>query len=222
MQSVLSLPLAATTMPLLHQDSTIQLLPRQQHSCGDWPCAHQQVVSMLIIESAVLDCTYTEAILLMCVGGAPFSLHGRVKAHARILWGVAWSSDSALFVTASRDCSVKLWRPENCAGAGRKALASLPILPSAVTALAMAQGDHPDCHLLAVGLETGVISLWSVPAATISMTCLWQAPVHLQHGAAVRRLAFQELDQQTDGETRTLHLASCSDDHTVRVFSVSL
>ena len=177
---------------------------------------------MLIIDSAVLDCTHTEALLLMCVGGAPFSPHGRVKAHARILWGIAWSSNSALFATASRDCTVKLWCPENCAGAGGKALASLPTFPSAVTALAMAQGDHPECHLLAVGLETGVISLWSVPAATTTMTCLWQAPMHLQHGAAVRRLAFQALDQQADSDTRTLHLASCSDDHTVRVFSVRL
>ena len=174
------------------------------------------------LTSDMLDRTYTEAILLMCVGGAPFSLHGRVKAHARILWGIAWSSNSALFATASRDCTVKLWHPKHCAGAGSKALASLPIFPSAVTALAMAQGDRSECHLLAVGLETGVISLWSVPAATNTMTCFWQAPVHLQHGAAVRRLAFQELDQRTDSDTRTQHLASCSDDHTVRVFSVRL
>ena len=44
----------------------------------------------------------------MCAGGAPFSLHGRVKAHARILWGIAWSSNNALFATAARDCTVKL------------------------------------------------------------------------------------------------------------------
>ena len=190
--------------------------------CGDWPCAHPRVVSMPIINSAVLNCTYTEAILLMCVGGAPFSLHGRVKAHARILWGVAWSSSSAIFASASRDCTVKLWRPENCGGAGSKALACLPAFPSAVTALAMAQGDQPECHLLAVGLESGQITLWNVSAAPTTMICLWQTPVHLQHGAAVRRLAFQELEHKSDTGSRTLHLASCSDDHTVRVLSVRL
>lgn len=158
----------------------------------------------------------------MCAGGAPFSLHGRVKAHARILWGIAWSSNNALFATAARDCTVKLWRPKNCAGAGSKALACLPAFPSAATALAMAQGAHPESHLLAVGLQTGEITLWSVSAAITTVTCLWRAPVHLQHGAAVRKLAFQELDQQTDSDSRTLHLASCSDDHTVRTLSVRL
>lgn len=33
----------------------------------------------------------------------PFSLVGRIKAHARIVWGLHWSPDSSLLATASRD-----------------------------------------------------------------------------------------------------------------------
>ncbi len=33
----------------------------------------------------------------------------KLKAHARIVWGLAWSPDSRLLATGSRDNSVKLW-----------------------------------------------------------------------------------------------------------------
>ena len=33
----------------------------------------------------------------------PFRLVGRLKAHARIVWGLHWSPDSRLLATASRD-----------------------------------------------------------------------------------------------------------------------
>ena len=36
-------------------------------------------------------------------GAAPFRLVGRLKAHARIVWGLHWSPDSRLLATASRD-----------------------------------------------------------------------------------------------------------------------
>ena len=33
----------------------------------------------------------------------PFRLLGRLKAHARVVWGLHWSPDSRLLATASRD-----------------------------------------------------------------------------------------------------------------------
>ena len=36
-------------------------------------------------------------------GSAPFRLVGRIKAHARIVWGLHWSPDGRLLATASRD-----------------------------------------------------------------------------------------------------------------------
>ncbi len=40
---------------------------------------------------------------------APFRLLGKIKAHARIVWGVSWAPDSRTFASGSRDNAVKIW-----------------------------------------------------------------------------------------------------------------
>lgn len=45
-----------------------------------------------------------------CAGEPPFALLAKVaKAHQRMVLGAAWAPGDALFATASRDSSVKLW-----------------------------------------------------------------------------------------------------------------
>lgn len=95
------------------------------------------------------------------------------------------------------------------------------------------------CYHLAAGLESGAVQLWrlagqeAAPAAggqqQLSIAAhelLWQSPLHEQHAAAVRRLCWRRDEEERPaaeepGQRRYL-LASCSDDHSLRVFAVEL
>lgn len=52
---------------------------------------------------------------------------------------------------------------------------------------------------------------------------VWQAPLHQRHAAAVRKLCWRrDGDDKGRAAVGSLQLASCSDDHSLRVFSVLL
>ena len=96
------------------------------------------------------------------------------------------------------------------------------------------------CYHLAAGLESGVVQLLrlaaqeaAAPAASgqqpLGLTAhelVWQSPLHEQHAAAVRRCCWRREDeegQSAEGQGAGRYLlASCSDDHSLRVFSVRL
>ncbi|EEC12137.1 conserved hypothetical protein [Ixodes scapularis] len=142
--------------------------------------------------------------------------------HQRIIWSCSWSHDCNYFATASRDKKVVMWgkRPEshtsdNCLGPF-ESKAQLNVEDSA-TAVAFASGLPADeRYLVAVGLENGTVLLyrWSeghdwTPSSRLTST--------LAHHLTVRRLEFSP---RTNGES-TFQMASCGDDHFVRVYEIS-
>ena len=81
------------------------------------------------------------------------------KAHARIVYGCAWLSGGAAFVTVSRDRSVKIW----ARGSGEEAKAAMK-LPQPVTAVdALVGGGVGHCWVL-LGMEDGGLQLVAVDA----------------------------------------------------------
>lgn len=101
-------------------------------------------------------------------------------------------------------------------------------LPAAVTSVAIAPAssvasDGSVTWHLAVGLEDGSVQLWRVAetgaeAAGLpshAASSVWQAPKFNAHAGAVRRLAWRERQS-------SLQLASCSEDHAIRLFDVVL
>ncbi|BDA40643.1 Elongator complex protein 2 [Coccomyxa sp. Obi] len=178
-------------------------------------------------------------------GEAPFRLVGRVmKAHARIIWACSWAPNGLCFATGARDSSVRIWT----LGAPGQELPSTPVaklpqMAAPVTSVAFAPRTQSSSScsnssrdVLAVGLESGELELWSLtwqPATTAhshSLVCtgvskLWAAPLYNRHGAAIRRLAWAVVPREEDGDTRDgssqLRLASCGEDHLVRVNSMT-
>ena len=73
--------------------------------------------------------------------------------------------------------------------------------------------------LLAVGLESGELELWAISESSVGVECVWRAAQHMRHGAAIRRLCWAPLQSKVVSE-QPLQLASCGDDHVVRVYAV--
>ena len=183
---------------------------------------HQADKEELVIEFATW--------LKMTAGTVPFTLQCRIKAHTRIIWGVAWSPDSKAFATASRDGSVKLWHCSSLSNSAKPVATmslGLPVTAIAFEArhrLAVDSAASSHQYKLAMGLENGKVSVHEVSQGdgAVSTTCLWESPMESSHCAPVRRICWQAWesdcsDGTTDGQTR---FATCADDHCIRIFNI--
>ena len=163
-------------------------------------------------------------------GTVPFTLQHRFKAHARIIWGVAWSPDSTFFATASRDGSARLW---SCSKLSNNAKPSATIpLGQPVTAIAFearhssgsqdsTQGRHQ--YRLGLGLEIGTVSVYEVSREDDDFltSCEWESSADCSHCAPVRRICWHSgFSYCQDSCQKQACFATCADDHCIRIFKI--
>ena len=157
----------------------------------------------------------------------PFVLATAVdSAHKRIIWSAHFCPhDPSLLATGSRDGIIKVWRLsgsdvgvklillftfEATSRSGRKA--------ESVTAVSFAPIPSREGEaLLAVGLEDGLIEIWSIGQDAFEMVNALDPS--LCHFATVTKLCWQPI---RDPGTNMLVLATSSKDHGVRLFRVSV
>ncbi|CAD7699915.1 unnamed protein product [Ostreobium quekettii] len=164
-------------------------------------------------------------------GSTPLTLLKRMpKAHSRIIWGVDWSPDDRFIATGSRDQRVKIWEMTEMGPLDRP-IHSLPPMDCSVTSVAFAPQSrvHSDSvgngsthgrqsNILAVGLQDGSIQVWELTMEATSMRSrqLWRSCRSNQHSDSVKRLRWTAAANQGG-----LYLASCSADHSLRVFEIT-
>ena len=171
-----------------------------------------------------------DKLMLLDAGAVPFTLQHRIKAHTRIIWGVAWSSDSSLFATASRDGSARLWccsklsndvKPNATITLGRPVTAIGFDTRHSPPSTGSGRDDHQ--YKLALGLETGGVSVHTVSRKddTVLASSQWNSSADCSHCAAVRRICWQAgtPDCQDSTQNQTC-FATCADDHCVRIFKI--
>ena len=190
----------------------------------------------------------------------------RLGGHSRIVWSCAWALDGRVFATASRDRSVRLWSAaveEGEGGAEPRILVSpaptslLAPFTEAVTAVAFAPLRRPSpsssvaaCYELAVGGDSGAVSLWRVdwpatagsskpasggPLSWDGARCQLLTRIHpsLCPQRTVHRLAFRPLgwEEEKRGEggdgsdwtdEQPHQLAVAAADHTLRILQLAV
>lgn len=146
-------------------------------------------------------------------------LVARQEAHKRIIWSCSWNPFGHEFATGSRDKTVKIWSVEK--GNSVKLLITLPIFKSSVMAVSWVGLDHQTNNgLLAVGMENGLIELWRISVPDVSAGLFRRLDPFVCHVSAVNRLAWRNAEKSED--CRSMQLASCGADHSVRVFDVNV
>jgi elongator complex protein 2 len=124
------------------------------------------------------------------------------KAHSRVIWRCAFSQDGKFFATCSRDKLVKIWSVSS-----EPEFVGQVKLDESITSVALTKIDKE--HVMAVGTESGNIE------------------VHCAADAANwRRLLIVDSSQAPNGVVRRLcffknKLAACSEDHSVRVYTLN-
>ena len=141
------------------------------------------------------------------------------EVHARIIWGCSWSSDSEIFLTGSRDKCLKIWRKNKTENLENKKLFEEVLnyeFEDAITSVNLVDVQVKGFYIGFCGLENGDIILFSIRLSDCcKIRILEKFPIFLSHGLAVKRIkSFAEKDH--------IKIASCSDDHTVRIFQISL
>ncbi|XP_032234030.2 elongator complex protein 2 [Nematostella vectensis] len=143
------------------------------------------------------------------------------KQHSRIIWSCSWSHDDKYFITASRDKKVIMWGLDNTADKETWVPVSSPLdVGEPATAVDLAPCALKNArYLAAVGLESGRIMLYSWSADISSAPAHWVAEVSIEyHSLVVKRLRWRPKPAKHDCR---LHFASCSADHSVKIFEIS-
>ncbi|WCJ24465.1 Elongator complex protein 2 [Euphorbia peplus] len=156
-----------------------------------------------------------------------YQLLAREEAHKRIIWSCCWNPFGHEFATGSRDKTVKIWAVENQSSV--KQITTLPQFNSSVTALSWVGLDRQrNQGLLAVGMETGLIELWSltinrskdgsIRAQDVAATLTARLDPTICHVSSVNRMSWRNHEKNED--CKSLQLATCGADQCVRVFKV--
>jgi len=144
-----------------------------------------------------------------------FETISSIKAHARIIWGVAWTADSTHILTASRDKTVKAWKLHEQDGvAGDSKSSCLFDCESSINTISVIDNGHG--HLIAAGFENGEIVFLTLSADGTLMHENCRIALWNKHAAAVRRVFWKP----TNGKANNLLLASISDDHSVKIWEI--
>jgi elongator complex protein 2 len=132
------------------------------------------------------------------------------EAHARIIWGCSWTSDSSLFITGSRDKFVKIWaKDENQLF---KSIFTYEFNDS-VTSCNFIPEKINDYHTAIIGFEAGNLELYAFKDNNFKQ--LIKVHEFLCHGASVKRIKSFIKDE-------VLRFATCSEDYSTRIFDIKI
>eukprot|EP00210_Caulerpa_lentillifera_P007165 g6855.t1 len=140
----------------------------------------------------------------------------RKKAHGRIIWDVSWTDNEMHFATGSRDQTVKIWSVMECE------LVHTISFKAPVTALSF-QLSSIGTNLLAVGLDNGQVEVWRVTMTDhgVVSEIQWTADEHSRHSGTVHQLCWSSSEALGLKIPSSLILASCSADHSIRLFQLT-
>ncbi|KAL6440407.1 hypothetical protein ACFW04_003145 [Cataglyphis niger] len=140
--------------------------------------------------------------------------------HSRIIWCCAWTSDSNYFVTGSRDGKIGVWFAMEDTTEDVIPEMILDTQNQSVTALCFAPSSIEGSYVLAIGYETGLIEIRKI---TITLEKTWlellKYDTSQAHHLTVKKLMFRP---NSEYSCDTLQLASCSSDHSVKIYDINL
>ncbi|XP_055272951.1 elongator complex protein 2 isoform X2 [Moschus berezovskii] len=164
-----------------------------------------------------------------------FAFTNKVTAvHSRIIWSCDWSPDGKYFFTGSRDRKVVAWgecdSSDDAIEHSIGPCSSVLDVGGAVTAVSVCPVlNLSQRYVVAVGLECGKICLYSwkktdqVPEVNDWIRCV-ETSQSQSHTLAIKKLRWKSCNgktEQNEGEGAAwLQLASCGEDHTVKMHRV--
>lgn len=145
------------------------------------------------------------------------------KGHSRMILDCSWapSAAGAVFATAGRDKTVKLWTLK---GNGAKCVATIPIDCAATAVACMDDAGKGDTVTLAYGTEEGHIAVVAVSAETWQIAKITSIEKTIRPSKGITTLRWRpNADQDglaVGGEVNCAQLAAASDDGSLRLYRI--
>lgn len=139
-------------------------------------------------------------------------LQSNRECHSRIIWSCSFGTDNNLFVTGSRDKSIKVWFNDPKTHKYENVLKHE--FEDCVTAVEILQ--HADKRILLVGLENGEILINSINIkdSYFELKHLGKSHPNISLGSRVKRIRSVIKE-----DNKKVLIAACGDDYTVRIYS---
>ncbi|KAG5437798.1 hypothetical protein PCANB_000512 [Pneumocystis canis] len=137
-------------------------------------------------------------------------------AHSRIIWDCCWAPQAIgyVFVTASRDKTVKIWKFQT--EKVKSECMTILRLSDAVTSVGVCSYMIDDSCLLAVGMENGIIIILKSNEGNISQ---WEKVINITEtllpGASVSRIQWRPFLN-----SNIHYIGVASDDHSTRIYKI--
>lgn len=156
------------------------------------------------------------------------------KAHTRMILDAAWSpsQESSFFATAGRDKTVKLWSPgpgsdeasttDETTSKSEFKLRGTISRPAAATAIDMTSDADGVYAILAVGEETGVISVHKLNLESLNVESTIELDREVCPSKSINRLAWRPKSTVEKDAALNLYLAVASGDGSVRILNVNM
>lgn len=153
-----------------------------------------------------------------------FARSDKRTCHNRIIWSCSWSHDNKIFCTSSRDKKIMFWKvnyvTESDEFVNREELVSRVAVKDteeSVTAVAFAVDFlRTYKYILCVGKQSGCLELYSFNCDSSKCELMQVLCRDLSHSLAVKRLQWRPNNEEG------FCLASCGDDHMVKMFTVKV
>lgn len=142
------------------------------------------------------------------------------KGHSRMILDCCWAPAAIgqVFATAGRDKSVKIWKLTN----GKAECLSTHVGTASLAAIAFDQRTHGGQLFLATGDENGKICLVKTNSDTLAINSVDEFSLAIRPSRAITSLRWRPVEVVEDvSQADQSFLASASDDHSVRIYSVS-
>ncbi|KAG2417214.1 hypothetical protein HFD88_008433 [Aspergillus terreus] len=138
------------------------------------------------------------------------------KGHSRMILDAAWApgTETPSFATAGRDKSVKLWQMDE---GNFTCKVTIP-LKTPVTAISFLPLAHNASFVLAVGEESGELSVYQIAAQTLEATCIANIDKAMSPSKAITQLAWRPTAVKDGGSK--FELAVASEDTSMRIFEI--
>lgn len=147
------------------------------------------------------------------------------RGHSRMILGAAWGPMSTpeipVFATAGRDKTVKIWQMQEDSTFACKSTISLK---SSVTALSFLSVKRDGSFVLAVGEDTGEISVHLVAGDSLEAWNVSTFDRAISPSRAITQLAWRPVDESVSREGKQdlrYELAVASEDASTRIYSIS-
>jgi elongator complex protein 2 len=141
------------------------------------------------------------------------------KGHSRMILGAAWApvNNDHVFATSGRDKSVRIWQKSEETFVCKTTVA----LTSAVSAIAFLSVTYKGSFILAVGEDTGVISIHRFAADTLEAQHVVTIEKEASPSRLITQLSWRPVPAVDVDSRDQFELAVASEDTSIRIYAIS-